>query len=39
MAKDSFKRFEDLDCWKACRELRQFIVQLVKKYPKKEEFA
>jgi four helix bundle protein len=35
-AKKSFTSFEDLDCWKACREVRRFIYQLVKKYPKVE---
>lgn len=23
------KTFEDLECWKACRELRQFVVKEV----------
>ena len=36
--KSSFKTFEDLDCCKACRELRQYIAQIVKKYPKDEKF-
>lgn len=39
MAKDSFKSFEDLECWKACTEVRRFITELVKKYPKEEKFA
>ena len=34
--KKSFTSFEDLDCWKACREARRFIYELVKKYPKEE---
>ena len=34
--KKSFTSFEDLDCWKACREVRRFIYELVKKYPKEE---
>ena len=25
----TIKRFEDLECWKACRELRQFVVKEV----------
>ena len=37
--KDSFKSFEDLECWKACTEVRRFITQLLKKYPKDERFA
>ena len=34
--KKSFTSFEDLDCWKACREVRRFLYELVKKYPKEE---
>jgi len=37
--KKSFKSFEELDCWKACREVRKFIMDLIKKYPKEEKFA
>ncbi len=39
MSRASFKSFEDLECWKACTEVRRFITQLVKKYPKDERFA
>ena len=39
MKKDSFKSFEDLDCWKASTEVRRFITELVKQYPKEEKFA
>jgi len=35
----SFKSFEELDCWKACTEVRRFITELVKKYPKDEKFG
>ena len=34
--KISFKSFEELDCWKACREVRRFIYKLVKKFPREE---
>ena len=34
--KKSFRSFEDLECWKACREVRRFIYKLVKKFPKEE---
>jgi len=37
--KESFKSFEELDCWKACTEVRRFITALVRKYPKEERFA
>lgn len=39
MKKESFKTFEDLECWRACTEVRRFITELVKKYPKEEKFA
>jgi four helix bundle protein len=39
MKKESFKSFEELECWKACREVRLFIMQLIKKFPKDEKFA
>ena len=35
----SFRSFEDLECWKACRSVRRFITELVKKYPKEEKYA
>ena len=35
----SFKSFEELECWKACTEVRRFILYLVKKYPKDEKFS
>ncbi|MBW1700322.1 MAG: four helix bundle protein [Deltaproteobacteria bacterium] len=33
------RSFEDLECWKACTEVRRFITELVKKYPKVEQFS
>lgn len=39
MRKESFKSFEDLECWKACTEVRRFITKLVKKYPKDEKYS
>jgi four helix bundle protein len=38
MVKESFKSFEEMECWKACREVRQFIAKLVKKYPQDEKY-
>ena len=35
----SFKTFEDLQCWQACREVRLFIADLVKSYPKEEKYS
>ena len=37
--RESFKSFEELECWKACTEVRRFITKLVKKFPKDEKFA
>ncbi len=31
--------FEDLECWKACRESRQFISGIIKNFPKFEQYA
>lgn len=39
MSKESFKSFEQLECWKVCTEVRRFITELVKKYPREEKFA
>ena len=37
--KESYKSFEELDCWKACTDVRRFITELLKSYPKEERFA
>ena len=39
MGDKSFKSFEDLQCWQACRVVRIFISELVKSYPKEERFS
>jgi four helix bundle protein len=39
MGDNSFKTFEDLQCWQACRDVRLFIVDIVKSYPKEEKFS
>lgn len=36
---NTFRNFTDLDCWKKCRELRMFVVELLKNYPKDELYA
>lgn len=33
------KSFEDLECWKACTELRRLIRELIKKFPADEKFG
>ena len=35
----SFKTFEELECWRACTELRRYVYELVKKYPNEEKFS
>jgi len=39
MGSTSFKTFEDLECWQACREVRNFVINLVKSYPKEEKYS
>ncbi|MBW1888866.1 MAG: four helix bundle protein [Deltaproteobacteria bacterium] len=39
MVESSYKSFEDLECWKTCTEVRRFIAEILKKYPKDERFA
>ena len=39
MKKKSYKSFEELDCWKACRDVRKFIYELVKKFPSDEKYG
>ena len=39
MGDNSFKTFEDLKCWQACREVRIFITNIVKSYPKEEKYS
>ena len=31
--------FEDLECWKKCREVRIFIMNLIKKFPDNEKYS
>jgi len=37
--KKGLKSFEELECWKACTEVRRFISRLVEKYPKEEKYS
>ena len=39
MGENSYKSFEDLQCWQACREVLVFITELVKSYPKEEQYS
>lgn len=36
---ESLRSFEELECWKACTDLRRYISQLVKKFPAEEKFS
>lgn len=31
--------FKDLDCWKDCRDVRVFVMDLVKKFPEEEKYS
>ncbi|MBI4546948.1 MAG: four helix bundle protein [Ignavibacteriae bacterium] len=39
MIKEALKSFEDLECWKACKEVRGYVSEIVKKFPPEEKFA
>lgn len=34
----TLQSFEELECWKACREVRQRVGQLVKQLPREERY-
>jgi len=35
----TIRSFEDLECWKACKEVRRFIMKVIKKIPPEEKYA
>jgi four helix bundle protein len=37
-SKTELRTFEDLECWKACRDLRRFAAMIAKKLPREEEY-
>jgi four helix bundle protein len=39
MTNKSFKSFEELECWKACTQVRRFIRDLVKSFPNDEKYS
>lgn len=39
MGASSIKSFEDLDCWKACRDFKLFCYSLAKKFPAEEKYG
>lgn len=36
--KDKIQSFEDLECWKACNEVKMFIAGIIKKLPAQEKY-
>ena len=39
IAQREIKSFEDLECWKANRDVRQFVSEVIKKFPVEERYA
>ena len=39
MKKSNIESFEDLNCWKACRNVRKYVMKLIKKFPPDEKYA
>ena len=37
--KNKIESFEDLNCWKACRVVRNYVSDTIKKFPEFEKFA
>ncbi len=37
--KDKILSFEELDCWKACIEVRRFVIDIIKQFPIEERYA
>ncbi len=37
--KKKITSFEDLDCWETCREVRKYVMTLIKKFPSEEKYA
>lgn len=39
MKKNKITSFEELEYWKACRNVRRYIMELIKKFPPEEKYA
>ena len=37
--KKKIESFEDLECWKACRKVRKYVIEIIKKFPPEEKYA
>jgi four helix bundle protein len=36
---NKIKSFEELKCWKACREVGKYVMKIIKKFPPEEKYA
>jgi len=39
MSDNKIRSFEDLEYWKACREIRSYVSSIIKKFPPEERYA
>ncbi|OQX72339.1 MAG: four helix bundle protein, partial [Bacteroidetes bacterium 4484_249] len=39
MIDSKINSFEDLNCWKACRETKKYVAEIIKKFPDYEKYA
>ncbi len=39
MSENKIRSFEDLECWKACRDIRNYVSSIIKKFPLEERYA
>ena len=39
MVDNKIRSFEGLECWKACREIRNYVSVIIKKFPPEEKYA
>lgn len=37
--KESINSFEDLNCWMACREIRNYVYSIITKFPPEEKYS
>ena len=36
---ESLKSFEELECWRACTEVRRYVMNVIKKFPSHERYS
>ena len=39
MENNRINSFEDLECWKSCRETKNYVAKIIKKFPDYEKYA